>query len=236
MNTKTPPLPIIDNELDLLAALVPLDDQEIIELGCGSARLVRELLQRHPGSRAVGLEVDARQHAKNLAAPQERLDFVAGVAQAIPSPDASVDLALMLKSLHHVPLDAMAAALAEVARVLRPGGHLYVSEPVYAGAMNEVMRLFNDEGVVREAAQRALDGALQAAASPWRQVAERRFDNRMDFRDFDDFELRMMRPTYADHCLDEAKIARVRAAFEPHQTATGVHFVRPNHVRLLQRR
>lgn len=42
----------------------------------------------------------------------------------------------------------MDQALAEVARVLRPGGYLYVSEPVYAGPLNEIVCLYNDEGVV----------------------------------------------------------------------------------------
>ena len=113
----------------------------------------RALLARHPSSQVTGLEVDERQHAKNLAAPQPGLSFVAAGAQAIPAPDAGFDLALMLKSLHHVPRPLMAQALAEVARVLRPGGWLYVSEPVYAGPFNDVIRHFNDEGVVRAAAQ-----------------------------------------------------------------------------------
>ena len=162
MNTAPPSAPLLHDELELLAELVPLADQRIVELGCGAAQLARVLLQRYPGSRITGLEVDERQHAKNLAPPQERLHFVAAGAQAIPEADASFDLALMLKSLHHVPLPLMATALAEAARVLRAGGHLYVSEPVYAGPFNEVTRLFNDEGRVRAAAQAAVDAALHA--------------------------------------------------------------------------
>ena len=46
----------------------------------------------------------------------------------------------------------------------------------------------------------------------------------------------MMRPTFADHQLDDAKVAQVRTAFEPHMTSQGAHFVRPMHVRLLRRR
>jgi SAM-dependent methyltransferase len=234
MNTAPPSAPLVNDELDLLAELLPLADQHIVELGCGAAQLARALLQRHPGSRITALEVDERQHAKNLAQPQERLHFVAAGAQAIPAADASFDLALMLKSLHHVPLPLMGTALSEAARVLRAGGHLYVSEPVYAGPFNDVIRLFNDEGRLRAAAQAAVDDALRSGA--WTQVDERRFDRPVRFQDFDDFEQRLMRPTFADHAIDDAKLARVRAAFEPHRGADGAHFLQPMHVRLLRRR
>ena len=236
LNAPRSDLPIIDDELDLLDELLPLDGLRIVELGCGNARLLRDLLQRHPLCEALALEVDERQLAKNLAAPQERLQFSAGVAQAIPLADAGFDLAMMLKSLHHVPMPLMAKALSEAARVLRPGGHLYISEPVYDGPLNEVVRLFNDEGVVRAAAQAALDKALSQAAGPWETATERHFLARVGFVDFADFEQRMMRPTFADHQLDDAKVAQVRTAFEPHMTSQGAHFVRPMHVRLLRRR
>jgi len=224
---------LIDDELDVLADLVPLAGQHIVELGCGAAQLSRALLARHADSRVTGLEVDERQHAKNQAAPQAGLTFIAAGAQAIPFPDASFDLALMLKSLHHVPVPLMAQALGEVARVVRPGGHLYVSEPVYGGAFNEVIRVFNDEGVVRAAAQAALDDALGTGA--WTQVAERRFEMPVRFRDFADFEQRLMRPTFADHFIDEIKLATTRAAFERHVGPDGAGFDRPMHVRLLRR-
>jgi ubiquinone/menaquinone biosynthesis C-methylase UbiE len=225
---------LVNDELDVLAELLPIAGRDIIELGCGAAKLARTLLERHPDSRVTGLEVDERQHAKNLSSPQPGLRFVAGGAQAIPFPDASFDVALMLKSLHHVPLPLLAQALGEVARVLRPGGHLYVSEPVYAGALNEVIRLFNDEGVVRAAAQAAVDAAVRSGA--WEEVAQRRFEMPVSFRDFADFETRMMRPTFADHRIDDAKLAAVGQAFAPHMTPDGAHFTRPMHVRVLRKR
>ncbi|MDL2338758.1 MAG: class I SAM-dependent methyltransferase [Pseudomonadota bacterium] len=226
-------VPLVDEELDVLSELVPPAGLDIIELGCGSAKLARTLLERHSGSRVTGLEVDERQHAKNIAAPQQGLLFAIGGAQAIPFPAASFDLVLMLKSLHHVPLPLLAQALGEAARVLRPGGHLYVSEPVYGGPLNEVIRLFNDEHVVRAAAQAALDTALHTGA--WEQTAERRFAMPVLFTNFADFEQRMMRPTFADHRIDGAKLAAVRAAFEPHIGRDGARFTRPMHVRLLRR-
>jgi hypothetical protein len=117
--------------------------------------------------------------------------------------------------------------------VLRPGGHLYVSEPVYAGALNDVFKLFHDERVVREAAQAALDAALMGG--PWTQQADIDFRMPVHFADFQTFERQAMRPTFADHRIDEAKLEQVRAAFMPHCGSDGAHFIRPMRVRLLRR-
>ena len=233
MRGAGPSLPLVADELDLLGELVPLAGQEIIELGCGAARLARALLHRHPDCRVTALEVDARQHAANLAAPQPGLHFVAAPAQAVPCAAASFDLALMLKSLHHVPVVAMPSALDEVHRVLRPGGHLYVSEPVYGGDFGDIVRLYHDEGAERAAAQAALGEALRTGR--WTPVAERRFATESHFVDFDDFLRRVVGVTYAEHRLDERTLAAVRASFERHLGPHGAYFLRPMHVRLLRR-
>lgn len=225
----------VRDELDVLSGMVPLAGQRLIELGCGNARLARSLVQRFAGTQVVGLEVDEVQHARNLAEPQDHIQFLAGSAQAVPFPDASFDGALMLKSLHHVPLQFMDAALQEVARVLRPGAWLYVSEPIYGGALNEIVRIFNDEGEVRPAAQAALDRAL-AAGTYWEVAGERRFAQPVRYRSWDEFAQRMLYPSFADHRITPALADRVKAAFTPHLGAEGAHFVRPMHVRLLRRR
>ena len=232
-------LPLVGDELDVLAQMLaeqgqPLQAQAIIELGCGNARLSCTLVQRYAQCTVTGLEVDAVQHAKNLARAQAGVTFVSAGAQDVPFGDATFDLALMLKSLHHVPLDLMDQGLREVARVLRVGGLFYVSEPIYGGALNEIVRLYNDEGLVRSAAQAALDRAL-AQGTHWAQVAEYRFAQPVHYASFDEFAKRMLYPTFADHGIDEVITQRVREAFEPHCTAQGASFVRPMHVRLLKR-
>jgi ubiquinone/menaquinone biosynthesis C-methylase UbiE len=226
--------PLVSNELDLLASLVDLPHHpRVIELGCGGAHLARKLLERFPHSQVTALEVDERQHAKNLLKPQERLQFVQAGAQAIPFEAGQFDLALMLKSLHHVPLELLDQALAEVHRVLRPQGLLYVSEPVFAGAFNEVIRLFHDEEKVRAAALRAVQAAVASGA--WTQVTEVHFETPVRFQDFADFERRMIGVTFVEHQLSAATLATVRERFEKHMTADGAHFVRPMRVNLLAR-
>lgn len=71
------------DELVILNELVPLGRQQVIELGCGGARLLRDLLRRFPDAQATGLEVDAVQHAKNLA------DRPSGCASLPPAPRRS---------------------------------------------------------------------------------------------------------------------------------------------------
>lgn len=226
---------LVTDELELLQSLVDLPQHpRIIELGCGAAHLSRKLLQRFPACEVTGLEVDERQMAKNRLQPQERLHFVQAGAQAIPFGDGAFDLALMLKSLHHVPLDLLDQALAEVHRVLRPQGLLYVSEPVFAGALNEVMRLFHDEEIVRAAALRAVQAAVTSGA--WEQVDEVLFETPVHYRDFAEFEQRMIGVTFVNHRLDAATLAAVRERFEPHMTADGAHFVRPMRINLLRKR
>lgn len=226
---------LINDEFTLLQSLVDLTQRpDIIELGCGAAPLSRQLLERCPGCRVTGLEVDQRQHASNLQQPQQRLQFVLAGAQAIPFEAQRFDLALMLKSLHHVPLDQMDQALSEVHRVLRPKGLIYISEPVFAGAFNEVMRLFHDEQRVRAAALRAVQQAVASGA--WEQEAEIFFETPLHLRDFAEFQQRMIGVSFVDHHLDAATLQAVRERFESHMTAAGAHFVRPMRVNLLRKR
>ncbi|MBQ0930784.1 class I SAM-dependent methyltransferase [Ideonella alba] len=228
-------LPLIDQEDRLMASLVPLAGCRLVEVGCGPARLLRQLLQQVDGLECAALEVDRVQLARNRSEPVcPGLHFIEASAAAMPLPDGWADGVLMLKSLHHVPLDELDTALDEVARVLRPGGWFYVSEPIYAGALNALIRLFNDEGVVRAAAQAALDRAL--ARGRFTAVSEHRFAQAVAYPDFDSFEQRMMRPSFADHRLTPELIAAVRQRFEPHCGPQGARFVRPMHVRLLRRR
>jgi hypothetical protein len=138
-------------DIDVLADLVPLPGREVVDVGCGDGRLVRALAAR--GASAVGVEVS--EEAVERARDGEHR-YLVGSADALPLGDASVDACLLMRSLHHVPRERMGAALAECARVLRPGGVAYVAEPLSRGAFNAVLALVDDEREVRELAQAAI--------------------------------------------------------------------------------
>lgn len=225
----------IASDFDLISRWIPLDDARLLELGCGAAFTTRRLAEHFAVREIVAMEVDRIQHAKNLQIPDlPNVRFVLGGAEAIDLPDASVDAVIMLKSLHHVPVTAMPDALREIARVLRPGGLAYVSEPVYAGPFNDILRLFNDEREVRQAAFDNLVAAVDQGLLALEH--EHHFDSVSRFEGFEEFERRIIGATHSDHRLDDALYEQVRSAFMPHVDEDGIaEFRNPNRVDVLRR-
>jgi ubiquinone/menaquinone biosynthesis C-methylase UbiE len=227
-------MPVVKDEADFLRSLVPLDGASLLELGCGKAEFTRKLLAKSGAKVVVALEVDRIQHKANLASPQDpRLIFGYGGAEEIPFDDASFDGVMMMKSLHHVPVESMARAFAEIRRVLKPGGWAYISEPVYAGALNDIIKLFHDEGVVRAEAIRALEQATREGVL--RQESEHRFDMPAHYDGFDDFVRKHVEVTHSERHYTPEIAAEVRRRLEAHLTPSGADFMRPMRVNLLRR-
>ena len=214
------------NELDLIEQHLPLAGATVLELGCGTARMTRLLVERFSIARLIATEVDQIQHAKNVASEHPAtIEFREGGAQAIDLPDNSVDVVFMFKSLHHVPRELMAQALREIARVLKPNGMAWISEPVYAGAFNDIVRLFHDEKVVRELAFQAV---AQTVASGELALVQQIFcHTETRFADFAEFETRIIKVTHTQHRLDNALYQQVQERFNTHVGAEGAKFPNP---------
>jgi SAM-dependent methyltransferase len=96
-----------------------------LDIGCGTGRWLRRYQQR--GFRALGLDATlgmlrtAREHG--TAAP-----LVTGDAQRLPFPDASFDAVSDVTVVQHIPLASQPQVLAEMLRVLKPGGRLILVE------------------------------------------------------------------------------------------------------------
>ena len=223
------------NELDLIAQHLPLAGATVLELGCGTARMTRSIAERFAVARIIATEVDRIQHAKNLASQHNSvIEFREGGAQAIDLPDNSVDVVFMFKSLHHVPAELMAQGLLEITRVLKPGGLAWISEPVYAGDFNDILKLFHDEKRVRELAFQAV---CDSVATGKLELVEQIFCNtETRFADFAEFETRIIQVTHTDHKLDDALYAQVKQRFEAHLGADGVKFANPARFDVLRKR
>ncbi len=134
--------------------------RRVLDIGCGTGAVTRLLLR--DGIEAFGIEPNAGLLAAARAdrrrpAPPGR--WIAGRAERLPIGGSSIDAVLFVNSLHHIRPDQQVAALAEAARVLRPGGEVVVIEPVAEGSFFELLRPLDDETEVRAAALRALDAA-----------------------------------------------------------------------------
>lgn len=143
-------------DLEALDKFLTVDGLFLIDAGCGNMHLSRELAAR--GARVLAIDPDPVQALKNQQAQTvANVGFAQTGADSIPVESRSVDGVLFPYSLHHIPDDLYPAVFHELHRILKPDGFVYAIEPVAAGNLNEVMRLFHDEQVVREAAQAALD-------------------------------------------------------------------------------
>lgn len=234
MRLSAPPAPGCIDERTLYEALLSLDGTRILELGCGRAVHTRNLATGGPDRVVTALEVDRIAHAANLDIDDlPNVTFALGGAEAIPADDESFDRVLMFKSLHHVPVESMGDALREIARVLRPGGLAYISEPVFDGPFNEVMRLFHDEERVRAAAFRALVDAVGAGL--FELVEERFFLTESRFADFADYEKKLIGVTHTNHQLSDEIHRQVRERFMQHMGPDGARFEVPMRVDLLRR-
>jgi len=222
----------VADEEAILNELLPLKHATVLELGCGKADKTRLVAQQ--AASVFALEVDRIQLANNQAAENpDNVRFEFGGAENIPAADASFDIVLMFKSLHHVPTELMDDVFAEIRRVLKPGGLAYISEPVYAGDFNDILRLFHDEKAVREAAFAAEVNAVSTQRLSL--VSQTFFLQPMHFDDFSQFENRILKVTHTDHSLSPALHDAVRAKFDRHMATGGVNFHMPIRVDLFRK-
>src|ERR1700742_1383868 len=152
--------PITDTSM--LERLVAPAGKDVVDVGCGGGGLVRELAAA--GARPIGIEISEAQLATARARDDGSGDArsLVGRAESLPLDNASVDLVVFMRSLHHVPPEHLKAGLREAHRVLRSDGAVYVAEPLAEGDFFALTSLVEDELEVRRAAQAALADAGRA--------------------------------------------------------------------------
>jgi len=103
-------------------------DERLLDLGCGAGRHAYEAMRR--GATVVALDADdteLKQVAVIMAEVRGEGSPVNGDALHLPFPDGAFDRVIAAEVLEHIPPDN--AAMAELARVLRPGGTMAVTVP-----------------------------------------------------------------------------------------------------------
>ena len=137
------------SDFEQLANAIDLRDKTVVDIGCGDGAFVRALAGA--GATAIGIEVseDAVARAREQD-PDHRYEL--GGAERLPLEDQSVDVATLMRSLHHVPDPS--SAFPELEGVVRE--HVWIAEPLPEGDFFELLRPVDDETEVRAAAQRAI--------------------------------------------------------------------------------
>lgn len=232
MRISDPKAGLVVNEGDILDQLLHMEGAMVLELGCGKADKTRLVARK--AATVLALEVDEMQLAKNLAITDlPNVRFAHGGAERIPAADSSFDIVLMFKSLHHVPAELMDSAFSEIRRVLKPGGVAYISEPVYSGSFNEILKLFHDEKTVREAAFAAEKRAVSSGQLAL--VSQKFFLQPMHFADFGQFDEQVLKVTHTEHRLSAEVLEKVRSKFNGYMTRDGATFEMPIRVDLLKK-
>jgi ubiquinone/menaquinone biosynthesis C-methylase UbiE len=152
--------------LPLAAALAAIEAPLVLDVAAGTGRVARALL-RQPAfdGRVVQIDPSApmlREGQIACAAWPDRLDWVRAPAAPLPFAAGTFDAVTCLEALEFVP-DAR-AALAECARVLRPGGQLLVTNRVGGDAWLLAGKTFRPEAFKRLLAELPLG---EVEVQPW---------------------------------------------------------------------
>lgn len=115
-----------------LALLKPGDS--ILDVGCGTGGVTIPAKQRvGPTGKAAGIDPAPEMISvatKNARRKGLEIDFRVGVIEDLPFPEASFDVVTASLMMHHLPKHLRATGLAEIFRVLKPGGYILIMDMI----------------------------------------------------------------------------------------------------------
>lgn len=158
-----------DERNELLMSLAPQGvGLRAVDLGCGTGITLDLLLRRY--GQVAGLDVSQEMlEGFDRSAPAPGLLLVRGDMTRLPFADQSFDVVIVRSALHH--MDDEQAVLAEVCRVLTPGGSLVLGEPANDNLVTRAARWIARRGkgygkvhtIDRAYTRRQLRGLLASA-------------------------------------------------------------------------
>ncbi len=111
-------------------ALIKPSDS-VLDVGCGTGEVTILAKTRAKNGKVYGIDPAPEMIAvarKKAARKKLDIDFRIGVIEALPFPDSSIDVVTSSLMMHHLPEDLKVRGLAEISRVLKPGGRLLVAD------------------------------------------------------------------------------------------------------------
>ncbi len=141
--------------------------EKILDVGCGTGTLAMEVALRVGATgRVFGIDPGEQQIARARSKAARRslsIEFQVGVIEHLDFPDQTFDVVLSTIMMHHLSDTLKRQGLAEIARVLKPGGRLVIADfkrpeerpaqPVHFGAggsrIQDLETLIKDAGFLR---------------------------------------------------------------------------------------
>jgi len=132
----------------------------ILDVGCGTGRLLRAAAEEFPEAKLEGVDaaVEMVKYAQGLLPAGTRITIRSATAEHLPFPDDQFDLVFSTMTFHHWA--DQRAGIAEVARVLKPQGRWLLADFIASGFMKYIRRAFR---LRRFPERRLLDPMLAAA-------------------------------------------------------------------------
>jgi ubiquinone/menaquinone biosynthesis C-methylase UbiE len=120
-------VPVHQTTLQLAVQLLP-HPRRILDVGCGTGRLLRQARRCYPTAELVGVDLAGQMVATASAVTPTRLavGYVHGRVECLPFADEVFDLILTTLSLRH--WTDLPAGIAEIGRVLTPGGVVVLAD------------------------------------------------------------------------------------------------------------
>ena len=106
--------------------------EHVLDVGCGTGTLALEVADRvGTTGRVCGVDPGTEQIARARAKAVRRkvpVAFQVGVIERLPFPDQTFDAVLSTLMMHHLPAPLKRQGLAEIGRVLKPGGRVVIAD------------------------------------------------------------------------------------------------------------
>jgi ubiquinone/menaquinone biosynthesis C-methylase UbiE len=96
----------------------------LLDVACGTGRFLRQVRLAYPAMGLKGLDLSRAylEEARKQMRAVRAADLIEAAAEAMPLPDASVDIVTCIFLYHELPPQVRRQVTAEIARVLKPGG------------------------------------------------------------------------------------------------------------------
>ncbi|WP_317983904.1 class I SAM-dependent methyltransferase [Nocardia colli] len=181
--------------LRLVALSGAAPGHRIADIGCGPGDLARKLAARvGPDGSVIGIDpaMEMIDYATEHSNTVTNCRFELGAAQTLPLPDATFDVVASTFAMHHIPEAQRHAAIAQMFRILRPGGTLLLADTHPTGRiLPAVVRI-----MARVAARRAPDETGPGhAADPLAAVDIRRYRDMLHAAGFGAVTFSAVRPS-----------------------------------------